>query len=92
MSYHSELRSTAKYQQRHNVKMLQTRYLFALTAVTQVVLLPVDTNRLRKIIILQFIHLSVTDPPAFSKRVQIPDHGPIWLHVLVSGDAVVVST
>lgn len=40
----------------------------------------------------QSIRLSLTDPPALSKVVQIPDHRSIRLHVLVSGDAVVVST
>lgn len=38
------------------------------------------------------ITLTVTDPPTFSKIIHISDHCPIWLHVLVSGDTIVVST
>ena len=39
----------------------------------------------------QSARLPLTDPPAFSKRVQVPDQRSVRLNVLVSGDAVVVS-
>lgn len=56
------------------------------------VILPVGVDCVRKLEDLQSISLSFRDPPAFSKFVQIPDHCPVRLHVLISGDAVVVST
>lgn len=53
-------------------------------------ILPVDL--MRELGNLQSISLSVTDPPAFSKFVKIPDYCPIWLHVLISCDAIIIST
>lgn len=53
-------------------------------------MLPVDC--VRKIVGLQFTGLAITDPPAVSECIQVPNHSPIRLHVLISGDAVVVST
>lgn len=46
----------------------------------------------RKVEDLQSVRLSVADPPAFSECVQVPDHCSVRLHVLISGDAIVVST
>lgn len=63
---------------------------FTIKAVTLVMILPVDC--MRELGNLQSVSLSVTDPPAFSKCVQIPDYCPIWLHVLISCDAVIIST
>lgn len=55
----------------------------------RVVVLPVDC--VRKLEDLQSITLSITDPPAVSKWIQVSDHCPIWLHILIAGDPIVVS-
>lgn len=55
-------------------------------------LLPVGMDCVRKVIDPQSVSLSVTDPPAFSECVQVPDDCPVWFHVLVSGDVIIVST
>lgn len=57
-----------------------------------VVVLPVDVDRLRVGLDPEPISTSVTDPPTFSEGVQIPDHSPVRLHVLILGAAVIVST
>lgn len=46
----------------------------------------------RKVGGLQSIRLALTDPPALSELVQGPDHPSIRHHVLISRDAIVVST
>lgn len=51
-----------------------------------------DASDRRKLEAPQFRSLSFADPPAVPKLVQVPDHGPIGLHVLVPGDAIVVPT
>jgi len=48
--------------------------VFTATAVTLVVVLPVDVDCLRKVGDLHSLRLSVTDPPALSEIVQVPDH------------------
>lgn len=55
-------------------------------------LLLVSMDSVRKVIDPQSISLSVTGPPTFSECIQVPDDCPIWLHILISGDAIVVST
>lgn len=57
----------------------------------KLVVLPVDVDCVRKVQDLYSISHSVADPPAFSECVQVPDHRPVRLHVLVSSEAVVVS-
>lgn len=54
--------------------------------------LPVNVGCVRKVIGHHSVSPSVTNPPALSKCVQVPDHRSAWRHVLVSGDAIVVST
>lgn len=40
----------------------------------------------------QSIRLAISDLPAVSKCIQVPDDGPIGLHVFISTKAIVVST
>lgn len=71
---------------------LFTPYTFTANAVTLVVFLPLQVNSIRNISGLLHVSLSVAVPPAVSKLVQVPGDCPVWLHVFVPGDTVVVST
>lgn len=56
------------------------------------VISPVDTGGGGKVVDPWLIRASVNNPPAFSKLVQVPNHRPVGLHVLIPGDAIVVPT
>lgn len=38
------------------------------------------------------ISLTVTNSPTLPKHIQVPHYCPVWFHVLISGDAIIVPT